>query len=324
MKKTSNILSVGLVLMLAAGCGQEFNPKGTYEQKLVLYSVLSTRSDSQFVRLYATYNPSGHNPLENTSDTQVPNARVTLELDGSPSVLGRLAIPRNDKSRYSDDIQLYLAHPYAVQYGKKYTLRVSSDQGSASATVTVPGRGDVAPNNYFVLKEPEKYDEDISMKVRVSSSARGYLARIILEFETRLGTTIVRHREEIPRMVYEGDGIAYQFEYPTLVRKSENPFQVYEIVNFKLDAYRVFLIDLLSRYGDFKLTGAWFILTQVDPNLFTYFNVANGFLDEYSIRTDLPDFDNITGGVGVFGAMVEDSAFADLGGELFPRPRKTF
>jgi hypothetical protein len=60
------------------------------------------------------------------------------------------------------------------------------------------------------------------------------------------------------------------------------------------------------------VTNALAIVTQVDRNLYTYMKLANSFDDPYSTRTDAPDFSNIAGGVGVFGAMVEDSMWVDL------------
>jgi hypothetical protein len=97
-----------------------------------------------------------------------------------------------------------------------------------------------------------------------------------------------------------------------LVKKTLSTFEVYERLVFRLDVYKAFLADLKSRYGEVNVTRALYVLTQVDANLYTYYSVVNGFLDPYSIRTDLPDFTNITGGVGLFGAIVEDSLYVDL------------
>jgi hypothetical protein len=52
--------------------------------------------------------------------------------------------------------------------------------------------------------------------------------------------------------------------------------------------------------------------TQVEENLYKYYNLANGFQDPYSIRTDQPDFSNIQGGLGIFGAMTLDSVRVDF------------
>jgi hypothetical protein len=300
----------GGVLLLAAGCDVAFDPKGPYTEKLVVYSVLTTRSDTQFVRVYTTYNPSQHDPSENKLDTYVRNARVTLMTDSLSTILPAVVIPRVDRSRYTDDIVGYAAYPYTLRPGKTYTLRVTSDKGNAEASVAVPSRGDVHANNPYVLKTPEKYDEDLSTRVRLSRATYGYLVRIFVEFETKLGSLVTRHREEIPSAVWTGEGDFFRFEYPVLVRRNEA--LTYEIAYSGVNAYKACLIDLKSRYGAITVTGATYVLTQVDKSLYVYYNLANGFLDPFSIRADLPDFTNVRGGLGIFGSIVEDSVYVDL------------
>ncbi len=57
---------------------------------------------------------------------------------------------------------------------------------------------------------------------------------------------------------------------------------------------------------------ALFVLTQTEENLYKYYNIANAYQDQISVRTDQPDWTNINGGLGVFGAMIEDSTYIDL------------
>ena len=296
----------------AAGCRESFEPKGTYQERLVLYSILSNRSDSQYVRVYISYNPSGHNPLENTVDTDIQNARVTIATDSASFSLVRSVIPRDDKSRYPTNIGAYVAYPYPVQLGKIYTLTVTSADGNASARVTTPGPGLVEANNAYVMKTPEKYTDDISAKVRLSSVTQGYILRLFVEFDAKLGSGVVHIRTEVPKAARPVGQAGFEYAYPMLVRRITDRALVYEIVYFNLDAYKALLQDLKTKYGEFQLTNGTFILTQVESNLYKYYNVANGFQDEFSIRTDLPDYSNVAGGFGVFGAMRDDSVAFDL------------
>jgi hypothetical protein len=301
-----------LATVVAAGCNETFEPKGPYEQKLVVYSVLSNRADSLFVRVYSSYNPSGHNPLENTVDTDLQGARVMVFNDSASYVLTGVVIPRTDKSRYVTNINGYLAQPFQFQDAKTYTLIVSSTAGNASAKVTTPGPGLVEANNGFVLKAPEKYTDDISAKVRLSPVTQGYLLRLYVEFNAVIGSRPIHIRAEVPKAIRSSSEVGIVYDYPMLVRRITDRVVVYEIVYFALDAYKAFLLDQVANYGEIKLTSATFVLTQVESNLYKYYNLANGFLDEFSIRSDLPDFSNITGGFGVFGAMRDDSVIVDL------------
>jgi hypothetical protein len=103
-----------------------------------------------------------------------------------------------------------------------------------------------------------------------------------------------------------------QFSYPQLKRRTTVVSQPYSYDVFSLAAYNAFRQSLVDQYGGFTLRGATFILTQVEPNLYRYYNIVNGFQDPYSVRMDQPDYTNIAGGAGVFGAMVEDSVSVSL------------
>jgi hypothetical protein len=66
-------------------------------------------------------------------------------------------------------------------------------------------------------------------------------------------------------------------------------------------------IALMYAASNPVLKNAVLVLTQVDANLYNYYNVVNGFQDEFTIRTDQPDVSSIQGGVGMFGAMTVDT-----------------
>lgn len=310
-KLALNLVSI-VATIIAAGCSDSFQPKGAYEQKLVIYSVLSNRSDSLFLRVYSSYNPPGHNPFDNNTDTDLKGAWVTVTNDSVSYSLGGIVIPRTDKSRYTTNINGYLAQPFRYQDLKSYTLVVTSSEGNASAVVTTPGPGVVEANNGFVLKAPQKYTDDISAKVRLSPVTAGYLLRLYVEFDVVVGSRTVHVRTEVPKGIRSTPEASFVYDYPLLQKRITDRILVFEIVYFSLNAYEAFLVDQVANYGEIKLTRATFVLTQVELNLYNYYNLANGFLDEFSIRSDLPDFSNISGGYGVFGAMRDDSVVVDL------------
>ena len=301
-----------LALIAAAGCNEAFEPKGPYQPGLVVYSIVSNRSDSLFVRVYSTYNPAGHNPLENAVDTDIKGARVEVVSDSASYVLTGVVIPRTDPSRYNTNINGYLAQPFRYRNGLRYSMSIVSTGGNATATVTLPGAGLVEATNGLILKTPEKYTEDISARVRLSPVTQGYLMRIYVEFDAVVSSKKVHVRTEVPKAIRSSTESGFVYDYPLLTRRVTNQYLVYEVVYFSLDAYKAFLLDQVAMYGEIKMTSATYIMTQVESNLYKYYNLSNGFLDEFSIRTDLPDYSNISGGYGVFGAMRDDSVVVDL------------
>jgi hypothetical protein len=301
---------LGLIIALINGCDNSFDPRGPYQKSLVVYSILSNRSDTQFVRIYTTYNPSGFDPAENTSDTYVRNAIVTLTDDSTTYRLRDTVITRVDKSRYTDDPSGYVAYPCLLRPGKSYRLTATSAQGNVLAAVDVPGTGLLIPSNPFVLLAPDKYTtEYIGVTIQISPFTRGYVVRLYIEYEVKVGSEWVRRREEIPSVAVTGSGSEVQYEYPRLTRRTTDINQPNVNIYFPISIYNAVFKRIVSQYGTdgFRLKSATYLLTQVEANLYKYFNLANGFQDQYSIRTDQPDFSNIQGGLGVFGAMTEDS-----------------
>ena len=316
MKQHSGgLFVVGFVLVLISGCENSFDPRGPYQKQLVVYSILSSSSDSQYVRVFTTYNPSGYDPAEITSDTYVRKASVTLTDDSTTYKLRDTSIARVDKSRYTDDIGAYIAYPCHMRLGKTYRLSVVSDQGNVSGTVSIPDAGLLIPNNAFILKAPDRYNsEDVTVTVKVSALTRGFVVRLYLDYLVRVGADWVHKRDEIPTSVLSVSGTTVQYNYPKLTRRTSEISQPYITAHFPITVYTAFFTKIVDQYGTdgFTLLSATYILTQVEANLYKYYNLANGFQDEFSIRTDQPDYSNIQGGLGIFGAMTVDSVRVDL------------
>jgi hypothetical protein len=304
------LAAIVMVLLTITGCDNSFDPRGPYEKKLVVYSVLSNRSDSQYVRIYSTYNPTGYDPLENTSDTQVRNAKVTITDDSATYTLKQTIIPRDDRSRYGSDIVAYSAYPCRLRPGKQYSLAITSDQGNVTGAVSVPGRGSIYNNTPLVFVSPRTRIYDIPVSINLSSGAQAFLVRLYIDYNVWDGQGLVHMRSEVP-MAGDTTGDSQQFIYPTLVRRPDGGYTSINLA-YPHRMYLALYTNLEHRYGAFALISATFVLTQVETNLYNYYNIANGFRDPYSIREDQPDYTNIVGGFGVFGAMVEDSLVVDL------------
>ncbi len=314
----SILAAIGMAVLLM-GCDKPFTPKSTYEDKMVVYGILSNRSDSQFVRIYTTYDPTGFNPLTHSEDVMVRGAEVTVTGSAQPFLFREGLVQRIDKSRYKDDIVTYVSHPLQLQLGSSYNLSVSSTRyGTVTSSVVVPKRGRVSILNAYVLRGQGDEDENIIVYGWIRELTYGVLARLYISYELLEGQSWIRHSEEIPLSRAEsGDGTTV-LKYPTVRRRATNAIVVDKEMNetFVFLRKMYFMIEgsIYSRHpaGAVRATKALAVVTQVDQNLYTYLKVANYFDDPYSMRTDAPDFTNIAGGRGVFGAMVEDSLWVDL------------
>jgi hypothetical protein len=317
--RSKSLLGAITLSVLLSGCEKTFTPKGTYQDKMVVYAILSNRTDTQYVRIYTTYDPTGFNPLTNTEETMVRGAGVTVTGSSQPFRFQEAIVPRSDKSRYGSDIVTYVSYPFSLQPGSTYMLNISAPQyGTVTSSVVVPKQGRVQMLNAYVLFGRGEEDENIVVYGWIKELTYGVMARLYIIYDVLEGQRWVRRAEEIPAaMAQTADGTVV-FGYPGLRKRQTSTLIVDKEVNetfvFLKKLYFSRLNDIYTRHlaGSVRVTNALAIVTQVDRNLYTYMKLANSFDDPYSMRTDSPDFSNITGGRGVFGAMVEDSLWVNL------------
>lgn len=319
MRTSSVYIILVASLVLLVSCENSFTPKGPYTDKMVVYAVLSTQNDTQYVRLYSTYNPQGFDPYQNTIDKVIRGADVTVSQSTSTTDFRDTTVERYNKARYKDDIGAYVAYPFHAEPGKSYDLAIESQTyGSVTGSLSVPDRGRMQISNKYVLKGQGDPHENLTVFVWIRYATRGYLVRYYLDFDVLQENKWVNQRVEMPSDVVVIDNDHRIYSYPGLQRRTTTPESVVkeleEVVYMSRTAYELMLSDLQTRYtyAGMRVNGAWFVLTQIEQNLYDYYKVANAFQDAHSIRTDVPNWTNIQGGNGVFGAFVEDSLFVDL------------
>jgi hypothetical protein len=305
---------------------------------MVVYSILTTDCDTQYVRVYSTYNPSDNDPTKNPDEIQIQDAQVMITQEGGGAFsFEALSIDRLDKSRYATPIRAYRAFPFRPERGKRYTLNVSSVSfGTVTATTTVPASGSINPINPQVLENPFYTSFDFGVSVALSSEAKGYLTRIFVDYLYPPGDwTYQPKRFEIPlsRVAIScfWDLFKETYPCPTLRSTPAVPTITYfgrqyrpeERVPFNRIPYMHKIYHLYDREGaGILFRQAVFYLVQFDTRLWNYYAVANIFRDKLSVRTDEPDYTNFKNGIGVFGSMTVDSLVWELP-EVIPHPQIT-
>jgi hypothetical protein len=288
-------------LLTAAGCNEPFSPKGPFEQKLVAYSILTPTSNVQYVRLYLNYNPPGFDPYAVTTEPYDTTAQVTVTGSGQTFMFHDTLL--------SPTLRAFVNSSFRPQAGIEYTLTAVSQHGTISATSSVPASGSLFIPNQSVLLYPTMFsDQSTDVHAGLSSQTRGFLVRFTLIFSLESDTTF-KGQIEIP-LSYGQDsaGIALP-EYPQLQRMVDQR----PIISFPVTNYLNTIATLTAEYQTrIILKEARFYLVQADANAYNYYNVVNGFRDQYSIRTDQPDFTNIQNGLGVFGSFNVDSLVIHL------------
>ncbi len=308
-------LTLAVVLCTVAACKTDFDPRGPFERALVLYSVMQSSSDSHFVRLHATYDPPGFDPLAVSTEPDLSLATVTVSSDSGVVVYGDTLIPHPDPQRYAAPLRVFYGSPFTPVRGGRYTLTAQlPGYPTATAVSTFPGPiTNFRIGNAFVLDSPRQFgstDLNITFKRPTIAPGRGFLPRLFVEFEVLSPSSQIRI-VEIPSAV-TGIGPAAVETYPDLIPM---PGPVDVSFTFMTDAYRHILIEILTEHGSSNVSFLRVIarLYMVDEKLYEYYNVVNGFRDEFSIRTDKPDITNVSGGVGVFGSVSLDTVSVPIG-----------
>lgn len=314
------ILSLVVAALLLAGCDETLNPKGPLDKKMVVYSILSNKSDTQYVRVYATYDPTGFNPLERTTDTPVQDATVKLSQGATTFQFKDTTVQRQDETRYSSLIAAYMLNPYKVQPGKQYTLTVSSPTyGQSTTTITLPGKGAITIANTFLLRDPWYTEDDIDLQISISDITKGFLLRFFLDYDYYVKNVGWKEQHlEIPLSLSKVTNLNdYNAVYPHLIMRTSDPLiriiqpgkEPKESASFYNTIYRKMIKLVRAAYhpDDLRMKRVVFQLIQAEPHLYNYYSVVSGFQDISSIRIDKPDYTNLGGALGLFGGYTQDT-----------------
>jgi hypothetical protein len=306
-------IALCLIAILLLACNQPFDPRGDLDQKPVVFLVLSTDRDVQFVRVERSYMPEGYDPLAYTADNSLSNATVSISNGGMTMRLRDTTLPRSDTSRFKFPLRAYVGSPFRPVYGGSYNINIwTNGSETASKSIVVPMKPALGIDavSLAVVDRPGGYDKDASilLSMILGKGAYGYRARMYVDYEVLKGSEWVEERVEIPTAFASASRNDYSFViYPQFTRSSSNN---HASGNHKNDVYSRTLTEVAYvKYGSTKIVFNRVVvqLLQVDRNLYGYYMTTHTYGDPHSIRLDEPVFLGVTGGVGLMGAYTLDS-----------------
>ena len=313
MSKYITLLLNFLATLFLLSCNQPFDPKAPFQEQLVVFSVLSTDRNAQFVRVERNYMPPDFDPLAVVADKAIPGAQVTVTDGIATYRLRDTTLPRLDTSRFKSPLHSFVMSPFSAQAGKTYRVTVQSPGlVSATATATVPSKSfpSMAITVSTILDNPDRFksNEGMVFNVVLSTITRGFVGRLFLDYEVLEGSEWVSKRTEVPLLALDPKVPSLKYvTYPQMIARTSTGFAAQVFKNY---LYTATLNSIsFDRYKSNKLifNRVVFQVLQADKNLFNYFNVAHAYRDAQSIRLDEPMFSNVAGGVGLVGAYALDS-----------------
>lgn len=308
-----------LLTLLYSSCDNSINPQAPFQPQMVVFSVLSTQTDTQFVRIHKTYTTA-----DNADRSTVEDAIVRIT-DGTSTFSFRdTVIIRYVDGRTTSKTHLFVAYPMSVEPQKTYLMTISSPAyGTAKASTTTPARGTISIGSVNVLDDPENHAfQDVRANFIISPQAKGYLFRFYLVFtaENPWESEVERSKEkyiEVPlrRSALDRNLDLCDIFYPQFLsyrnvkpqRPGQDPLELGLIYPFP--TYNE-TIALIRRYNfNVRFKRAVFYLVQFDEAFTKYYLNANQFRDKLAVRLgEPPDYSNINGAVGLFGSIRVDSS----------------
>lgn len=294
-------VSVLGLCLCCLSCDDSFNPKGPYQPVLAVYSVLSNIKQTQYVRVYSSYDPPQFDPYEMSSDNPVRDASVWIAHNGIATALHDTVVHRRDSTRYPEGIFAYVANPFTPVPGETYHVTVLAPGFEPVwSSVTLPSKAgfQFAASAPSAIQNPRSA-RPVDVAVNLSQLTRLYRVQLFVVFEYREGSIIRVDSMEVP--LSAPDTSLTDAQWPTSTYADRRGINQ----RFGGTAYKVIMDRIVYKHSvAVKFVRTTVHITQIGEPLFNYHSITQGFNDEFSIRTDQPDYTNIAGGFGLFAAFV--------------------
>ncbi len=280
--------------LFSLSCKDTFDPETPYQDQYVLNCIVRGDSLMQVATLSKTYNVNGANSLSNSVDPSIIGAQVYMKWKGQIFQLRDSSIVRSDTSRYKDPFHFYYTTAFTPSIHDSVSITAIPKEGLVLTSKTrVPNGVLFQFSPTYIL--PTTFS--LNMSWIESDGNNLFLPRLKILYKKRNETPSVLHSLEIP-VTYNITGNSKTPVYPGISQGSIIEYQKNMIDDYML---KVSEGDDKINYQFYDLE---FDVLIFDQFLAGYISTTNGFLDNLSIRLDEPNYTNINGGLGIFGAYI--------------------
>lgn len=321
-----HLARITIVVLLIAGCSDEFDPSVTGSRPYVVFAVLNPAVDTQYVRVHATSEPTNpHPPL-----IGVPGASVSV-IGPSGTINFQPVDLRGTPGTADSVVPAFMAPGFRPTRGAAYTLVVTTPVGNATGSLEVPSysSGAMYVRDFLLIQNPHTYplSATIVTTAVLARQTLGFTMRFEIEYDVFRNGVWEVETWEVPLAYHEVNGPTdYSAEYPVMRRRNGSASigtgpQTSEVTIYTNNSYESTINLIHAKYlsVNVRMRRAIILLQQADRHFFTYYSYANSFQDRLSIRVDQPDYSNMEGALGFFGCMTIDSLSYQLSSNLSPR-----
>ena len=272
-----------------SGCDNGFDIVSEYEEQLAVFLILDSRSDKHIIKVQKVQKSYGVSSVEKLVDPV--SVRIVDPLGYSrtfkDTVINTVS---NFNTLYIDSLDLIPG---------TYQLFVNArDSLHAESSIVVQRKP-----NYYVLPVPDEADLYI-----LNISAPPIEPHVIsAHIKLYMFYTIRQNSEFLERSV-EVPGFINMLRIPSY-EATPKPYRIV-IPNSIIENMKY---KLINNFGVGNITFRYlkFVFCTYDKDMYRYVSFYEGFAD-YSVRLDKPNYTNIVGGMGIFGAVFVDSTWGSL------------
>lgn len=274
------------------GCDNGFSPKGGFTPLLVVYGVLRNDVPYQIIRVEQTYDSEDLQPDQPQAQPIIPDARVWItSRSGTFGFTDTLLTLPGGETR-----KVWICRTLVPMENVQYTLHVSAPGlGDATATTIFPSRlyasitpvgGYGGPRDTMLVKP--------TYEMFASPPVAAYY-RIHVAASSWVNGTPVEKRREVP--IAHAPDSSWVYPAPSTLTRLYVPTSYIKETRERLRS-----LDSADSFLGILVVGH-----ALDQGLYQYYKVVRGFQDPISMRTDIPDISNVSGGLGIFGSLASDS-----------------
>jgi hypothetical protein len=287
MKKLFIVFLISFILFYS-GCDEGFDIVSEYEEQLVVFLVLDNRSDKQIIKVQKLQNSYGVSTLEKLIDP----------------VSVRLVHPLGYSRTFKDTV-INTVSNYNTLYIDSLDLTQGVYQLFVNARDSLYAWSNITVGSRFRMSLSQ-IDTTFSVYLSTIHSVRGASIKPYLLYNLKQNSEFVEKIIEVPRAIHInkndtvevfssllqfGNRISYNFQLP------------YSSVQYMRDKLTNYFGAENVRFNNMVK----FVAYGYDWSLYEYINLHEGYSDDYSVRLDKPNYTNIVGGMGIFGAVLVDS-----------------
>lgn len=294
----TNLRTIFLVLtslLFVITCNDSVNPNAEFRERNVLTGIINADANLFVVTLSRSYKIEGLDPLENTVDPAIHGADVKIWFDDKVRQLVEDTTGRIDKSRYNSDVSFYFNEDVNPRPGSFIEIEALLPNGLLLKSRTqVPDslkRSDFPDSDKNVIAQSDELFISWLNKPNIF-----YHPRLYIRYYYKKSNNAGLLKKEIPfEYVNEGGKQIPVYAKPSLKNN-------YSISMENVSKAMEDISEGNPEKGDYFIVRIDLEVMTYDEKLSAYFSSTSSFLSDFTILVNQPDYGNIEGGYGIFGA----------------------